>query len=93
MRRAGRVPASASGYLALVAALPGAHAAALGLLRALLAAGRGAAAPLHASAAALAADLLRRLAAGGARALVAAAWPVREQARPLPDLVRVPNMP
>lgn len=67
----------------LVGALPALHAAALGLLRTLLAAGRGALAPLHGHACALAGDLLRRLAAGGARSLVAAAAPVRKQARAL----------
>lgn len=76
------MPASASAYLALVGALPALHAAALGLLRALLAVGGGALAPLHGAAASLVSGLLRRLGAGGGRSLVAAAWPVREQARP-----------
>ncbi|KAK9834202.1 hypothetical protein WJX81_007774 [Elliptochloris bilobata] len=75
----GRVPASASAYAELISALPALHAAALGLLQTLLAVGRGALAPLQGPACALACDLLRRLAAGGARTLVVAAWPVREQ--------------
>lgn len=75
------MPASASAYLALVSALPALHSAALGLLRTLLAVGGGTLAPLYGAAANLVSGLLRRLGAGGGRSLVAAAWPVREQAR------------